>query len=164
MGCLLSDLTAHITGNQVDALNQQTENNVKNIFKEDDSYLESDVDEQLIISVPFNQPVKVHSLKFKVPNTANAPKTIKLYTNRQALGFDDAESISETQTIELSPKDFEEDAIVNLRFVKFQNVTHITLFVVDNQEDEETTQIQQLIFIGTPVEATNMNDLSKEEH
>jgi hypothetical protein len=48
-------LTAHITGNQVDALNQQTENNVKNIFKEDDSYLESDVDEQLIISVPFNQ-------------------------------------------------------------------------------------------------------------
>lgn len=48
-------MTAHITGNQVDALNQQTENNVKNIFKEDDSYLESDVDEQLIISVPFNQ-------------------------------------------------------------------------------------------------------------
>lgn len=48
-------MTSHITGNQVDALNQQTENNVKNIFKEDDSYLESDVDEQLIISVPFNQ-------------------------------------------------------------------------------------------------------------
>lgn len=48
-------MTTHITGNQVDALNQQTENNVKNIFKEDDSYLESDVDEQLIISVPFNQ-------------------------------------------------------------------------------------------------------------
>ncbi|RCH85605.1 Thioredoxin-like protein 1 [Rhizopus stolonifer] len=158
-----NDLTSYITGNQVDALNQQTENNVKNILQENDSYLESDVDEQLIVNIPFNQPVKIHSLKIKVPNTANAPKTIKLYTNRQALGFDDADSTSETQTIELSPKDFEEDAVVNLRFVKYQNVTHITLFVVDNQEEEETTMIQQLIFIGTPVEATNMNDLNKEE-
>jgi hypothetical protein len=34
---------------------------------------------------------------------------------------------------------------------------------VDNQEDEETTQIQQLVFIGTPVEATNMNNLNKDE-
>jgi hypothetical protein len=39
----------------MDALNQKDEHNVKNIFKEDESYLESDVDEQLIISVPFNQ-------------------------------------------------------------------------------------------------------------
>jgi hypothetical protein len=52
----------------MDALNQQEEHNVKNIFKDDDSFLESDVDEQLIISVPFNQPVKLHSLKFKVPD------------------------------------------------------------------------------------------------
>lgn len=48
-------MTSFITMNQLDALNQQTENNVKNIFKDDNSYLESDVDEQLIISVPFNQ-------------------------------------------------------------------------------------------------------------
>lgn len=74
----------------MDALNQQEEHNVKNIFKDDDSFLQSDVDEQLIISVPFNQrkwdvrsstmwvcktdecpailAVKLHSLKFKVPN------------------------------------------------------------------------------------------------
>ncbi|KAG0166910.1 Thioredoxin-like protein 1 [Apophysomyces sp. BC1034] len=50
-----TDLTDHITPNQMDALNQQEDHNVKNIFKDDDSYLESDVDEQLIISVPFNQ-------------------------------------------------------------------------------------------------------------
>lgn len=48
-------MTSFITMNQLDALNQQTENNVKNIFKDDNSYLESDVDEQLIISIPFNQ-------------------------------------------------------------------------------------------------------------
>lgn len=49
------DLTEYITPNQMDALNQQEQNNAKNIFKDDDTYLESDVDEQLIISVPFNQ-------------------------------------------------------------------------------------------------------------
>jgi hypothetical protein len=58
----------------MDALNQQEEHNVKNIFKEDDSFLESDVDEQMIISVPFNQPVKLHSLKFKVPDIGKKKK------------------------------------------------------------------------------------------
>ncbi|KAI9306066.1 PITH domain-containing protein [Cunninghamella echinulata] len=155
------DLTDIITPNQMDALNQQEDNNVKNIFKNDASFLESDVDEQLIISVPFNQPVKLHSLKFKVANIAKAPKTVKIYANRQNLGFDDTDSIKETQTITLEPKDFEEDAIVNLRFVKFQNIVNVVLFIADNQEDEETTALQQLIFIGSTVESTNMGDLKK---
>ncbi|KAI8147618.1 PITH domain-containing protein [Fennellomyces sp. T-0311] len=155
------DLTDYITPNQMDALNQQEENNVKNIFKSNETFLESDVDEQLIISVPFNQPVKIHSIKIKAKNISQAPKTIKLYVNKQNLGFDDADSVSETQTLELQPKDFEEDAIVNLRFVKFQNVNTLVLFVQDNQEDEETTQIEQLIFIGSPIEATNMSNLKK---
>ncbi|KAF1799864.1 PITH domain-containing protein [Mucor lusitanicus] len=157
------DLTEFITPNQMDALNQQEEHNVKNIFKDDDSFLQSDVDEQLIISVPFNQPVKLHSLKFKVPNIANAPKTVKIFTNRSVLGFDDVDSVKETQTLELTPENFEEDAVVNLRFVKYQNITHIMLFIEDNQEDEDTTQIQQLVFIGCPVEATNMSDFNKEQ-
>ncbi|KAI8062803.1 PITH domain-containing protein [Gilbertella persicaria] len=160
-GCV--DLTEYITPNQMDALNQQEKNNVKNIFKDDVSYLESDVDEQLIISVPFNQPVKLHSLQFKVPCLANAPKTVKIYANRTVLGFDDADAVKETQVLELKPEHFEQDAIVNLRFVKYQNITHIMLFIEDNQEDEETTKIQQLVFIGSPVEATNMSDFNKEQ-
>ncbi|KAI8070706.1 PITH domain-containing protein [Gongronella butleri] len=155
------DLTDIITPNQMDALNQQDEHNVKNIFKSDTSYLESDVDEQLIITVPFNQPVKIHSLKFKVGDQDKAPKTIKIFANRQHLGFDDVESINETQTIELTPKHFEDNVIVPLRFVKFQNITSVVLFIEDNQGDEETTALQQLIFIGSPVESTNMGDLQK---
>ncbi|KAI8647109.1 galactose-binding domain-like protein [Parasitella parasitica] len=156
------DLTEFITPNQMDALNQQEAHNVKNIFKDNDSFLQSGEGEQLIISVPFNQPVKLHSLKFKVPNIANAPKTVKVFANRTVLGFDDVDSVKETQTLQLTPESFEEDAIVNLRFVKYQNVTHIMLFIEDNQEDEENTQIQQLVFIGSPVEATNMSDFNKE--
>ncbi|KAF7724880.1 Thioredoxin-like protein 1 [Apophysomyces ossiformis] len=151
-----TDLTDHITPNQMDALNQKQEHNVKNIFKDDESYLESDVDEQLIISVPFNQRNCQTSF---LEDQGQAPKTIKLFANRRNLGFDDADSVQETQTLELEPSDFDEDAVINLRFVKFQNVVNLVLFVESNQEDEETTQIQQLIFIGSSTETTNMGDL-----
>jgi len=50
-----SDITDQITLNQVDCLNQQTANPVQNALKAGDAYLESDVDEQLIIYAPFNQ-------------------------------------------------------------------------------------------------------------
>lgn len=50
-----SDLTEQVTLNQVDCLNQHTSKNVRNALKVDETFLESDVDEQLIISVPFNQ-------------------------------------------------------------------------------------------------------------
>jgi hypothetical protein len=49
--------------NQVDCLNQQEGHGVRNIFNNNETYLESDVDEQLLISVPFNQAVKIHSIK-----------------------------------------------------------------------------------------------------
>lgn len=58
-----------------------------------------------------------------------APKTIKIYANRQVLGFDDTDSVKETQTIELTPENFEENAVVNLRFVKYQNITHIMVCI-----------------------------------
>jgi len=49
------DVTEIITLNQVDCLNQQTANHIRNALKADETFLESDVDEQLLISVPFNQ-------------------------------------------------------------------------------------------------------------
>ncbi|KAF9972268.1 Thioredoxin-like protein 1 [Actinomortierella ambigua] len=160
-----SDLADQITLNQVSCLNEQHDNNVRNALKKDESFLESDVDEQLLISVSFNQAVKLHSLKIVPKNLANAPRTIKLYANRVTLGFDDAESVQETQTIELTEKDYKEkDGLVPLRFVKFQNVSSIILFVVDNQEGEDTTQIQQLIFVGSSLDGTDMSALKKVEH
>lgn len=48
---------------QCACLNQDQKHGVKNLFQAGD-YLESDCDEQLLIFVPFQQTVKVHSLKF----------------------------------------------------------------------------------------------------
>jgi hypothetical protein len=66
-----SDINEFITVNQVDCLNQQEKNIVRNIFSNNDTYLESDVDEQLLISIPFNQAVKIHSMKLVAGDIGN---------------------------------------------------------------------------------------------
>jgi hypothetical protein len=125
--------------------------------------LESDVDEQLLISIPFNQAVKVHSIKLVAKDIEHAPRTVKIYANRLNIGFDETDSIEATQSLELSKTIYEENAIIPLRFVKFQNITNIALFVQDNLGDEETTIIKGLHFIGSPVETTNIEQLKKME-
>ncbi|KAI1314622.1 Thioredoxin-like protein 1 [Mortierella claussenii] len=160
-----SDISDQITLNQVDCLNQQNANHIRNALKADETFLESDVDEQLIISVPFNQAIKLHSLKIVPKDIAHAPKTIKLYVNKLTLGFDETDSVQETQSIQLTEQDYESNGgLIPLRFVKFQNVTSVILFVEDNLGDEETTQIKQLSFIGSPLDSTDMSALKKVEH
>ncbi len=162
-----ADLKEHIQVAQVDALNQSTAHPVKNIFTNNTNvqYLESDTDEQLLISIPFMQNVKLHSIKIVATDPAKAPKVVKTYINRLALGFDEAESIEPTETLEFEAEDLTKDAKPKqLRFVRYQSVGQVILFVESNQNDEETTRIDQIIFYGTPVETTKMSDLKKQEH
>jgi hypothetical protein len=84
--------------------------------------------------------------------------------NRLSLGFDEAESVEPTQIIELSDEHYKGNGLIPLRFVKFQNVTSVILFVEGNLEDEETTQIKQISFIGSSIESTDMSALKKIEH
>lgn len=114
-----------------------------------------------MITVQFNQAVKLHSIKFVGPKDC-APKTVKTYVNRLSLGFEEAEGVQETETLVLSEKDYEENAVTNLRFVRYQNVNSVVLFVEDNLGNAETTKLTQLIFLGTPIEATkDVNNLKK---
>jgi hypothetical protein len=57
----------------------------------------------------------------------HAPKTVKIYANRLNIGFDETDSIGETQSLELSETNYEENAIIPLRFVKFQNIRNIAV-------------------------------------
>lgn len=126
------------------------------------TYLESDCDEQLIISIAFSQPIKLHSIKIRAP-PEYGPKTLKIFQNQpMTLDFEKAESSEPVQQVELKSDDLTSDAKpVELKYVKFQNVNSLTIFVKDNQTGTETTRINQLIFIGSPIVATNMNDLKR---
>lgn len=116
--------------NQIECLNFDSNHQVGNIFTSDATVLQSDSDEQLIITIGFNQPVKIHSLKFIAP--ANGPKKIKTYVNRvSTLDFDDAEQESSIDSITLTPTDLGKDSTpVALRFVKYQYVHQLTVLIV----------------------------------
>lgn len=138
-------------------------------------WVESDVDEQLMLYMPFTSTLKVHTIHLtSLPPKSEddddddvpmRPKTIHLYTNRQHnLGFEEAEDIPATQTIELKASDWDDKtgtAKLELRFVKFQNVYSLVLFVVNGDGEGEKTRIDRIRIIGETGEKREMGKLEK---
>ncbi|ORX71142.1 thioredoxin-like protein [Linderina pennispora] len=145
-----ADITSTVIATQSECLNQNDDFPLANVFKADDSVLESDVDEQMVLHVVFNQPVKLHSLMLKCADD---------------VGFDDAEQGSETQAVEMTEETYQKGGVVGLRFVRFQNVHSLSVFIEDNLGGGDVTALQQLAFIGTAVNTANMSDIRQgEEH
>lgn len=91
------DLNTFISKRECECLNESDEHPMTHCFVQNGGYLQSDVDEQLIMSITFNQAVKIHSLKFKAP-AALGPKDIKLFINQpRTVDFDMAESHTSIQ-------------------------------------------------------------------
>jgi hypothetical protein len=143
-------------------------------------WIESDTDEQLMLYIPFQATLKIHTIHLtSLPPTKSEdededddedeiplrPKTIHLYTNRaHNLGFEEADDIPATQKIEISPSDWDAEtgtAKVELRYVKFQNVTSLVLFVVDGEGEGEKTRIDRVRIVGESGEKREMGKLEK---
>lgn len=137
-------------------------------------WVESDTDEQLMLFVPFQATLKVHTIQItSIPsNTSDdddevpmRPKTIKLYANRaHNLGFEEADDMPATQELELKSGDWDAKtgtARLELRFVKFQNVTSLVLFVVDGDGDGEKVRVDRIRFIGESGSKREMGKLEK---
>jgi len=137
--------------------------------------VETDTDEQLMLYIPFQATLKVHTIHItSLPPKAEdgeqapmRPKTIQIYTNRaNVLGFDEAEDVPAAQAITLKPRDWDEKtgtAKVELRFVKFQNVSSLVIFVVDGDgsSDSERVRIDRIRIIGEKGEARTLGKLQK---
>ena len=115
-------------------------------------HLQSDCDEQLLLSLAFRQPVKIHSIIIKAPKD-NGPKTVRMFINQpNSLDFDGAEKMTSIQDLEVTPAQLEGGQMIPVKQVKFQNVHNLQLFIKDNQAGAEVTVINQIKVIGTTVD------------
>mmetsp|Transcript_8158 Transcript_8158/g.24136 ORF Transcript_8158/g.24136 Transcript_8158/m.24136 type:complete len:187 (+) Transcript_8158:145-705(+) len=126
----------------------------------------SDADEQLILHFEFSEFVKVHSVKLTEFNNGIEPEEnptrVLLFVNRNNLGFEDIEDVDPTTTLELTTEDLKENADnLHLKFVQYQRVKSITIFVEDNNGGE-VSALGGLKFYGLPVATTNMADFKKQ--
>lgn len=79
----------------------------------------------------------------------------------QTLDFDQVSSRESVQDIEFTKDQIVNGTPVQLKYVKFQNVQSILIFVVNNQENTETTVIQELKLIGSPITTTDMSSFKR---
>lgn len=153
------------------AITQLTDSKAEKAAKS--TWVESDTDEQLMLYVPFQSTLKIHSLHItSLPpasddsEACSRPTKIKIYTNRaHILGFDDAEDAVATQEVTLGKSDWDSKtgtAKIELRFVKFQNVSSLVIFVAENEvEDSEKTRLDRIRVIGETGEKRDPGKLEK---
>lgn len=155
------DLLSLINKSQSECLNQSDDDTWENALTQNSKCLKSDVDEQLLLYISFQQPVKLHSMIVQGP-ADNGPKNVRLFINQtKTLDFDSAQNCQSIQDIELKPEDLKDNQLLKLRFVKLQNVQNLTIFFVNNQSNSEVTQIDYFKLIGSPVNVTNMNEFKR---
>lgn len=124
--------------------------------------LVSDVDEQLLMNVPFTGQVKLHAILLRTSASAVAPRTLHVFQNRDILDFSAAEEAAaarwpNAQTLELAQTSEIQEFPV--KRAVFGQVRRLTLFFEDNfassgaaepedGEDAEATRISYLGFRG----------------
>ena len=87
---------------------------------------------------------------------------VLLFVNRVNLGFEDVDDVDPTTVIELTAEDLKEDAdSILLKFVNYQRVKSITLFIEDNNGGD-VSALGGLKFFGKNVATTNMADFKKQ--
>jgi len=99
----------------------------------------------LTILCSFTGQVKLHSILIRSSNSSSAPKTLKVFINRDDLDFSTASDLTPTQEFELSQTSEVQD--IGVKRALFGKVQSITLFFEDNY-GEDITAISYLGFKG----------------
>ncbi|RKP12344.1 galactose-binding domain-like protein [Piptocephalis cylindrospora] len=113
--------------------------------------VESDADDQLIIHVPFTGNVRLNSILLRTFPDDSAPKSLKVYTNREDVDFETVEASTATQEWELA-QGASEISDYRVRASKFSNVHCITLFFPESF-DGDTSKLSFLGFRGDWIQA-----------
>eukprot|EP00298_Acanthocystis_sp_HF-20_P013192 c20250_g2_i2.p1 GENE.c20250_g2_i2~~c20250_g2_i2.p1 ORF type:complete len:163 (+),score=65.94 c20250_g2_i2:19-507(+) len=153
------DLVSFIDFTKCECLNAATgswENCLKQGLRSTETAVSSECDEQLILTVGFQQRVKLSKVQIRGP-VGTAPKVVKIFLNTSGFSFDDTDSRAPTQVLTLS----EPNTIIQLDHLKFQDVSNLSLFIENNQNGGELTQINEIVLHGVPYSTTNVSELKK---
>ncbi len=87
---MAENLNSYLSKASCFCLNEDTQNTHKNLFNGSGLPLTSNADEQLLLHLSMNQTVKLNQIRFNLPQTAEAPHTVKLFSNKVNIGFEEA--------------------------------------------------------------------------
>jgi hypothetical protein len=96
--------------------------------------------------------VRLHSILIRAEPSPNAPRKLKLFTNRDDLDFSAAADTPAVQTLDIPQQPPGGDEVMELPIKRalFNNVHALTLFIEENHSDgeEEVTMLSYLGFKG----------------
>jgi hypothetical protein len=128
-----------------------------------DNYLESKMDEQMLIFLPFKKKFNLKSIRIYAPNDEHCPKVLRLYANvPQGIDFDSIETMKAQQEIILSGEEASAEPVqpIVLKAMNFRNVSSLIIYVKDNH-GANTSVIYKMKLLGTPVEDKSKEQLKK---
>ncbi|KAF9455378.1 galactose-binding domain-like protein [Collybia nuda] len=149
-GSELANLYSVIDKDNVHGLNLAVPENAKEVIKpwdlRDDNtkFVESGVDDQLILHIPFTQIVRLKSVLLKLGRGEVTPRHLRIYANHpNIVDFADAETTKPQLNISLLEG---ETGVVEypLRVAAFTSVTSLSLFFSESVGGE----ISQIYYIG----------------
>ncbi|KAL0477332.1 Pithd1 [Acrasis kona] len=150
-------LYSSIDTGKVTCLNEHTKGAGRNVIKpwnerrDQTKYLESGVDEELILYIPFTVAVKIKSVSIIGGDSESCPSKMKLYKNRDDVDLDSTDQIKSEQDFDVAyDREGTHDYLVKAS--KFNNVNSLTIFFPSNHsQGEEQTR---LIYVGIKGEST----------
>lgn len=134
----------------------------RDLLGEGTTSTESDADSQLLLYVPFMNNVQVASILIKVDEEKQTPNRAKVWNSLPAaLSFEDAESQKAPSDGEVSNlKDGWRE--VKLRFVLFQNVSSLLVFL-DGEDPDVPTALDRLVIVGRKGQTRSQGPLQSLE-
>ncbi|KAK9370909.1 PITH domain-containing protein [Lipomyces kononenkoae] len=132
--------------------------------------IESDADSQLLFYVPFMNASKVHSIlvqssvaKEGDDESKQRATKIKVWANSPSiLSFDDTSSVPAAHEAEIAEPDEQGWSAVRLRYVRFQRVSSLVVFL-DGDDEDQPTAVNKIVFIGETGEKLEMGKLAKHD-
>eukprot|EP01083_Nonionella_stella_P295911 1005486_1 len=145
----------------------------KTPFIDNNAYIVSDADEELLILVEFKEISDLRSIKLHALSNDNKdlgtsePQKIHIYhLNDLSKDFSDVQSMKSDKTIECSTKRLRKGQNITLRSPKFRKTRCLGIYIESNQNETEQTHLNGITFKfkGTTTEtssppASNINEL-----